>query len=86
MTDYTKVCWYCLKEAVEPFETWYKCRECGSTHTIVPTLGPRDLLIVDRETGGTPRPGRETMYRPTASSRNKSARIRQAKLKVETPK
>ena len=86
MTDHKKVCWYCDQETVEPFKTWYKCRECGSTHTIGVTLGPQELLIVDRETGGKPSKYGGTMYRPTASSRQKSARIRQSKIKAKAPK
>lgn len=54
MPDYSKVCWYCGKKAMEPVGTYFQCRECGATWNEVPA--PKDggvEVVRDTVTGGT---------------------------------
>lgn len=77
MKDYTKVCWYCGSKKVFPIKSWWECKDCGATH--VPSTSPSYLPIteVDAVTGGAPRFGRETVYRPSGHAQRAATRARE---------
>lgn len=81
MTDYTKVCWYCGSTNMLHNETWYQCGDCGATHvpSTARTFSP--VTEIDAETGGPPRPGRPTIFRPSGYAVRKATRAREDKSK-----
>jgi len=57
--DFTKTCWYCGKNEMEPFDSYYCCANCGATWNEVPKIGVGVVVVEkDEGTGGT-------KYRPS---------------------
>ncbi|MBA7677096.1 hypothetical protein ES703_85344 [subsurface metagenome] len=57
-------CWYCGSHNMEHLTNHVRCRDCGATFNVLPDLGPSPVTIVDAKTGGAPRVGRSTEYKP----------------------
>jgi len=79
MTDHKKVCWNCGSKAVFPIETWYECQDCGTTYVPQIKLAPSPVTKVDAETGGAPRLGFRTRYRPSGAARRTTSAAIKAK-------
>lgn len=79
MTDYEKVCWYCGSKAVFPIKTWFECQDCGATHVPQLTFSSSPVTEVDAWTGGAPRPGHSTKYRPSGQAQRVAKTAREAK-------
>jgi len=43
--DFTKTCWYCGRNTVEPEDGFYACSSCGATWTDVPKLGVEAIVV-----------------------------------------
>ena len=74
--DHSRQCWSCGKLTMEPIEGYYKCSKCGATWTPMPKIGPPEVLVRDRWTGGAPREGSDTDYRPSAAAQRRAAKAR----------
>ena len=52
--DYTKECWYCRGQTMQPQGSYYQCAKCGATWNTQPVLGPAPRTIeANPATGGT---------------------------------
>lgn len=76
MPDYKKVCWFCGSTNMKPVETWYQCQDCGATHTELRVGGFSPVTEGDSDTGGSPRAGRPTDFRPSGHATRAAARAR----------
>jgi len=85
MTDYTKWCWNCSSRKVFPVQTWFQCDDCGATYIPQVEVTYSPVTLVDVATGGPPRPGRPTEYRPSAANMRDAARERERKSVKSTP-
>jgi len=51
--DFTKTCWYCGKNTMEPYNGFYACSNCGATWNEVPKIDTATVLTEhDNATGG----------------------------------
>lgn len=78
MPNYEKICWYCKSKNMEPVETWWRCRDCGATHVDLPKPSSYSITEVDNETGGSPRPGYPSHYKPSGQVQRSVAKAREA--------
>jgi len=74
--DYTKVCWSCGKETMQPEQTFYRCSKCGATWCEVnelrgPTVEPGNVIIAT--TGG---PIKVRAQHPTLGVARRASRAR----------
>ena len=58
MMDFTKTCWYCGRNTVEPEDGFYACSSCGATWNEV--TKPSVEVIAEE-----PRGNHTTKYRPS---------------------
>jgi len=68
--DFTKTCWYCGRNEMEPFDGYYCCANCGATWNKVCELGGP---TVEEE----PRGNGTTKYTPARKVIGVAAKIRE---------
>ena len=44
MVDYSKVCWSCGNETMEPYKTWHRCSNCGATWNETHPIGSSPVI------------------------------------------
>jgi len=73
------VCWYCGCPTMEPVQTWFRCKKCGTTWNETPKLG-MPVMVEEPDTGD--RFGR---FRPV-SLRDAQGNLKAKKEKDEAAK
>jgi len=81
MHEYETKCWSCGSEDMKNYGEYVQCRRCGATWNQVPHGGPGLITVEDIETGGSPRPYRDTHSRPSKAVQRQAARDRDARSK-----
>jgi len=66
--DYTKTCWFCGKDTIQPKDSYFQCSECGATWNEQPE--PGYYMDIASDTKG---PSSTKSYHPVRKSRRQIA-------------
>jgi len=75
--DFTKTCWYCGRNDMEPFDGYYCCANCGATWNEVIKLSPPTVVVEKTD-------AILTRYRPSRRLIRVGRRIKKRKVKDAT--
>ena len=78
MKDYTKECWFCGQVTMVNKGNYYLCSSCGATWNPVPKPGASPVTLEDAVSSGSPRPRRDTHFRPSGVTTAKARKAREA--------
>ncbi len=77
-----KNCWNCGEAAIEPCETWYKCRNCGATTSDIPKVAAGgDLQVVSNPAFKKDHHSPRTIGSLTKAAAERAAKARESKSK-----